>query len=218
MTLRKQALAEFFGTTILLLIIVGSGIMGETLSQGNKAIALLANSIATGCGLYVLIQVFGPISGAHMNPVVTFAEYLFRNKQRNELLAYIFAQILGAILGVWMAHFLFSQEILQLSNHDRGHFHLLFSEMIATAGLLIVIFSVAQSNSKAIPTVVATYITAAYWFTSSTAFANPAVTIARSLTASFSGILWTGVPGFIFSQLCGTVFALFFIRFYFKKS
>lgn len=203
MSLWKKSLGEFLGTAGLLIVIVGSGIMGETLSQGNAAIALLANSIATGAGLFALIQTFGPISGAHFNPVVTFVECLWKRLSAQEALTYIFTQVAGALVGVWATHIMFGQQILQLSTHDRGNLKFLFSEVIATFGLIIVIAFSGRKNVDSTPFAVASYITAAYWCTSSTSFANPAVTVARSLTNTFSGILWSGVPGFIMAQLLG---------------
>jgi glycerol uptake facilitator-like aquaporin len=177
--------------------------MGETLAHGNAAIALLANSIATGAGLYALIQTFGPISGAHFNPAVSFVEWLWGKLSTKELLQYTAAQITGAVLGVFATHIMFGQKILQLSAHDRSDSRFLFSEVIATFGLLLVIALSGKRNVEATPAAVALYITAAYWCTSSTSFANPAVTIARSLTDTFSGIQWFGAPGFIIAQLSG---------------
>lgn len=211
MNLQKRLLGEFAGTTALLIIVVGSGIMGETLSQGNAAIALLANSIATGAGLYVLIQTLGPISGAHFNPVVSLIELLSKRLPKSEFALYVTVQIIGAILGVWLTHFIFGQTIFQLSTHDRGDFRLFISEIIATFGLISVIF-LSIKNKTNTAAIVAMYITAAYWFTSSTSFANPAVTIARSLTDTFSGIQWYGAPGFIVAQIIGGILAFGIIK------
>ncbi len=196
-------LAEFLGTAGLLIVVVGSGIMGESLSQGNAAIALLANSLATGAGLYALIQTFGHISGAHFNPAVSFIEWLWKKLKTKDLILYISVQILGAIVGVILTHAMFGQRLLQFSTHDRGGFRFLLSEVIATLGLILVIGLSGKKNVEKTPAAVATYITAAYWCTSSTSFANPAVTIARSFTDTFSGILWTGVPSFIAAQFLG---------------
>ena len=196
-------ISEFIGTAGLLIVVVGSGIAGETLSQGNAAIALLASSIATGAGLYALIQTFGPISGAHFNPAVSFVEWLWKKLGTKHLIQYSLAQIFGAITGVFIAHLMFGQKIIQLSLHDRGDFRFVISEAIATFGLIMVISLSGKRNVEATPFAVALYITSAYWCTSSTSFANPAVTIARSLTNTFSGILWTGAPGFITAQLLG---------------
>jgi glycerol uptake facilitator-like aquaporin len=201
--MKNRPIAEFLGTAGLLVVVVGSGIMGETLAHGNAAIALLANSIATGAGLYALIQTFGPISGAHFNPAVSFVEWLWGKLSTKELLQYTAAQITGAVLGVFATHIMFGQKILQLSAHDRSDSRFLFSEVIATFGLLLVIALSGKRNVEATPAAVALYITAAYWCTSSTSFANPAVTIARSLTDTFSGIQWFGAPGFIIAQLSG---------------
>lgn len=201
----KKVLAEFLGTMGLLIVVVGSGIMGETLSQGNAAIALLANSIATGAGLYALIQTFGPISGAHFNPAVSFVEWLWKKLSTGDLIKYISAQILGGVIGVFITHAMFGQRIFQLSTHDRSDLRFLFSELIATLGLVLVIALSGKRNVEATPTAVSLYIVAAYWCTSSTSFANPAVTIARSLTDTFSGILWTGLVGFIMAQLIGSI-------------
>lgn len=212
MTAARKVLAEFLGTAGLLIVIVGSGIMGESLAQGNAAIALLANSVATGAGLYALIQTFGSISGAHFNPVVSFVEYLWKKMSAREFALYTMAQISGAVTGVFVTHFIFGQKIFQLSTHDRGDFRFIVSEGIATFGLISVIALSGRKSVEATPTAVATYIMAAYWCTSSTSFANPAVTIARSLTDTFSGILWTGAPGFIGAQIAGGVLALWVCR------
>jgi glycerol uptake facilitator-like aquaporin len=209
MSLQQRLLAEFLGTAGLLVIVVGSGIMGELLAQGNAAIALLANSLATGAGLYALIQTFGPISGAHFNPAVSFAEWLWKNLSQKEFALYSAVQIVGAVVGVVTTHAIFGQKILQLSTHDRGDYRFLLSEAIATFGLLTVISIAGKRNVEATPAAVALYITSAYWCTSSTSFANPAVTIARSFTDTFSGILWTGVPAFVVAQFIGTGVAFF---------
>lgn len=203
MTLQKRLLAEFLGTAGLLIVVVGSGIMGESLAGGNAAIALLANSLATGAGLYALIQAFGPISGAHFNPAVSFVEWLWKKLETPDLPKYIVAQVLGGILGVFATHAMFGQTVLQLSRHDRGDFRFLFSEMIATFGLVTVISLSGRRNVEATPAAVALYIVGAYWCTSSTSFANPAVTIARMFSDTFSGISWSGVPGFIAAQVIG---------------
>lgn len=210
---RNALIGEFIGTAGLLMVVVGSGIMGETLAQGDAAIALLANSIATGAGLYALIQTFGSVSGAHFNPAVSFIEFLWKRLSLKNLIGYSIAQILGGVVGVFLTHAMFAQSIFQLSTHDRGEFRFFLSETIATFGLITVIALSGKKNVNATPAAVAAYITAAYWFTSSTSFANPAVTIARSLTDTFSGILWTGAPGFIFSQIVGAGLAFIFVRF-----
>jgi glycerol uptake facilitator-like aquaporin len=200
-------LAEFLGTASLMIVVVGSGIMGESLAQGNNAIALLANSLATGAGLFALIQTFGPVSGAHFNPIVSFVEFLWKRLSVNDLRIYFSAQVIGAIGGVFATHLMFGKPLIQLSSHDRGDLRLVFSEFLATTGLLLVIALSGKKNVHATPAAVSLYITAAYWCTSSTSFANPAVTVARSLTDSFSGILWTGTPGFIAAQIAGGILA-----------
>ncbi len=212
MSLQKRAFAEFLGTAALLIIVVGSGIMGEQLSQGNAAIALLANSIATGAGLYAIIQTFGPLSGAHFNPAVSFVEWLWKRLSAQELFAYSLAQVAGAVLGILLTHFMFGLQIFQLSQKNRGEIRLFVSEIVATLGLLLVIAFSGKKNVHATPAAIALYITSAYWCTSSTSFANPAVTIARSLSDTFAGILWTGAPGFIGAQLIGSLAAVLITR------
>lgn len=212
MSIQNRVFSEFLGTAGLLIVVVGSGIMGETLAQGNSAISLLANSLATGAGLYALIQTFGHISGAHFNPAVSFVEVLWKKLSKRDFVFYSLAQITGAILGVILTHLMFGEKLLQLSTHDRGEFRFLVSEVIATFGLITVIGLSGKRNVESTPTAVACYITAAYWCTSSTSFANPAVTIARSLTDTFSGILWTGAPGFIAAQIMGAFIAFLLSR------
>lgn len=208
MSFNKKILAEFLGSAGLLVVVVGSGIMAESLAGGNMAIALLANSLATGAGLYALIQTFGPISGAHFNPAVSFAERLWKRLSTAECLGYVLAQLTGAMFGVFAAHSMFGQPVLQLSSHDRGELRFLLSEGLATFGLISVIALSGKRNVEATPAAVALYITSAYWCTSSTSFANPAVTLARSFTDTFSGILWTSSPGFILMQLVGATAAV----------
>jgi glycerol uptake facilitator-like aquaporin len=208
---RKPA-AEFTGTAFLLAAIVGSGIMGERLAAGNAAIALLANAIATGAALYVLIRVFAPVSGAHFNPAVTLALTAVGAAPRGLVLPYIAAQTAGAILGVWAAHLMFDLPILQASTHVRTGIGQWTGEVVATFGLLLVIESGRRSFATALPGAIALYIVAAYWFTSSTAFANPAVTVARSLTDTFAGIAPANVIGFVLAQAVGAVAALFLAR------
>ena len=209
---RKPA-AEFIGTAFLLMAVVGSGIMGERLAVGNTAIALLANSIATGAALYALIKSFGPISGAHFNPAVTLALASAKEIPRAHVLPYIAAQITGAIAGVWAAHLMFDLPILQTSTHTRTGLGQWAGEFIATFGLLAVIESGRRHFTASIPSAVALYIVAAYWFTSSTSFANPAVTVARAMTDTFAGIAPANVAGFIVSQAIGAVAAVYVIRF-----
>lgn len=204
----QKLMAEGLGSAMLLVAVVGSGIMGESLSGGNVAIALLANAIATGCMLYAIITVLGPISGAHFNPAVTLAMALKREIKVAEALAYVPVQIIGAVLGVWAAHGMFDQEILQFSTTERTGLAQWWSETLATFGLLFVIFGGMRARAEAIPTLVALYITGAYWFTSSTSFANPAVTIARGLTDTFAGIAPAHIPAFILAQIVGVLFGL----------
>ena len=197
----QKLLAEGIGTAFLLIGVVGSGIMGEALAGGNVAIALLANAIATGCILYVIITVLGPISGAHFKPAVTLAFFLRKEITTRPALAYVAVQIASGILGVWACHAMFGLDILQFSNTDRTGPSQWFSEVIATFGLLFVIFGGIHANRDAVPVLVALYITGAYWFTSSTSFANPAVTIARGFSDTFAGITPAHIPMFIVMQI-----------------
>lgn len=192
---RMRIAAEFGGTAILLMIVVGSGIMAQRLSGGNDGLALLANSIATGAGLYALITC---VAGAHFNPAVTLLAWWRRQVDGPQALACLAAQITGAMGGVMVAHAMFGEPLLQMGGKDRSGWSLALAEFVATGGLLAV---VSLAPARNIAAAVAAYITAAYWFTSSTSFANPAVTIARALTASFAGISWSAVPGFIAAQL-----------------
>lgn len=202
-------MAEAAGTAFLLATVVGSGIMGETLAGGNVAIALLANTIATGAILVVLIAAFGPISGAHFNPAVTLVFRLRGEIGTAEALAFVGVQIVSGILGVWIAHLMFEQGLAQVSVHVRSGPGQWLSEGVATFGLIMtILFGIRAKANVAV--MVGLYITAAYWFTASTSFANPAVTIARSLTASFSGISPSDVPGFIAAQLLASLAALGF--------
>ncbi len=210
--MRQKFLAEFFGTAFLLAIVVGSGIMGEVLAQGNEAIALLVNSIATGAGLYVLIQCLGFLSGAHFNPVVSLVEACWGRLARKELFVYWCAQVLGAGSGVLVTHIMFHKAVFQIASKDRNFPHFWFSEVVATFGLICVIALYGRKRVEAAPTSIAMYITAAYWFTSSTSFANPAVTLARSLTDTFCGIAPAGVLAFVAAQLTGTVLAFLLLN------
>ncbi len=202
-SLAQRTVAEFFGTAFLLAAVVGSGIMAARLAAGNAALALLCNTIATGAILAVLILTFGPISGAHFNPAVSLAAALRRDMSASATALYIGAQFAGAILGVWAAHLMFELPLLQVSLTSRTGFGQWFAEAIATFGLLLTILGCSARNSAAIPYAVGLYITAAYWFTASTSFANPAVTIARSLSDTFAGIAPAGVIAFIAAQLLG---------------
>ena len=214
----RRLAAEGLGTALLLVSVIGSGIMGQTLADGNTAIALLANAIATGCMLYVIITTLGPISGAHFNPAVSLAFALRGELRWEELPGYIIVQLVGAVLGVWATHMMFDQPILQVSQtmHRTGGAQW-FSEMVATFGLLMVIFGGLKARAEAVPTLVALYITGAYWFTSSTSFANPAVTIARAFSDTFAGIDPAHVAGFIAAQLVGLAVALPVFAVLFKK-
>jgi glycerol uptake facilitator-like aquaporin len=209
---RKPA-AEFIGTAFLLTAIVGSGIMGERLANGNAAIALLANSIATGAALYALIRTFGPISGAHFNPAVSLALAAGKKLDKAYLLPFIAAQFAGAILGVFAAHTMFDLPVIQTATHLRTGIGQWLGEFIATFGLLGVIESGRRHFTEAFPSAVALYIVGAYWFTSSTSFANPAVTLARALTDTFAGIAPAHVAGFMAAQAAGAICAVGVSRF-----
>ena len=207
MTLGRAAAAEAIGTGLLLAVVVGSGIMGERLAQGNMAVALLANSIATGAGLYALISIFGPVSGAHFNPVVSGISVWDGRLSAYHGIVYVLAQVSGAFAGVAAAHLMFGLPIVQVSVHIRPTLGEAFGEFIATFGLVLVIFLALRYRVEAIPMLVAAFITSAYWFTSSTSFANPAVTIARAMTDTFAGISPGSVPLFIGGQIVGAVAA-----------
>jgi glycerol uptake facilitator-like aquaporin len=197
--------AEAIGTAMLLAVVIGSGIMGERLADGSAAIALLANTLATVGGLYVLVELFKPLSGAHFNPVVTCAMVLRRELRRSLLLPYIAAQLIGAVFGAWLAHAMFDLALVQLSTHERGGIGQWVSEVVATAGLLLVILRAAPNKVAAL---VAAYIGAAYWFTASTSFANPAATVGRMFSDSFAGIAPASVVVFIVAQLLGAAMAV----------
>jgi glycerol uptake facilitator-like aquaporin len=204
--------AEFLGAGFLLVAVVGSGIMAEKLADGNVALALLANAIATGCMLYCIITLFGPVSGAHFNPIVTLAFVVRGDMPIKRAGAFIAAQIFGAIAGVLLTHAMFDQSLFQMSQTSRTGAPLWISEIFASFGLLLVIFGGLAQNSKAIASMVALYITGAYWFTSSTSFANPAVSTARALSDTFAGIYPAHVPMFILCQLIGMALALVAVR------
>jgi glycerol uptake facilitator-like aquaporin len=205
--LARRMAAETLGTAFLLAAVVGSGIMGDRLSDGNAGLALLANTIATGASLAVLILAFGPLSGAHFNPAVTLADAWQGGIAWREVAAYLLAQLAGAVGGVLVAHLMFGEPVFQLSARVRSGPAQAFSEFVATFGLLTVIWSSVRSRPTTVPFAVGLYITGAYWFTASTSFANPAVTIARSLTDSFAGIRPADAPLFIASQLAGALAA-----------
>jgi glycerol uptake facilitator-like aquaporin len=204
----RSLIAEFIGSAILLATVIGSGIMGQQLSGGNVAIALLGNTIPTGAILYVLITVLGPISGAHFNPAVSLAMCVTGRMPWSQLGHYVFFQIIGAVVGVWLAHMMFYLSILQLSEKQRWGTGQWIAEATSTFGLLLTIFGGIRFNAPAIPMLVGLYITAAYWFTASTSFANPAVTLARSLSNTFAGIAPSSVLPFVLAQLVGTGLAL----------
>ena len=204
--------AEFVGTALLVSAVVGSGIMGERLSDGNAAIALIANTLATGAALVALILTFGPISGGHLNPAVTLADASQGGTVWGRVPIYLTAQFTGACVGVFAAHAMFSERILMLSTRNRGGPAQVFSEAVATFGLLSVIWACSRRRSSVVPFAVAAYITAAYWFTASTSFANPAVTFARSLTDTFSGIRPADVLPFIGAQIAGAFVATWLFR------
>jgi glycerol uptake facilitator-like aquaporin len=212
MNLQRRLAAEGVGTAFLLAAVVGSGIMGERLAGGNAAIALLANTIATAATLVALILTLGPISGAHFNPAVTMADASQGGMPWREVPLCIGAQVAGAIAGVLAAHLMFGEPLFQLSHQVRTGAAQLFSEFVATFGLLAVIWGCSRRRAESVPVAVGLYITGAYWFTASTSFANPAVTAARSLTNTFAGIRPSDAPGFIVAQFAGAVIATVFFR------
>ena len=207
MSLKRRLVSEGLGTAFLLAVVVGSGIMAGRLSGGNVAVALLANTLATGAGLIALILMFGSISGAHFNPVVTLSEAWQNNMPRSQVLPYILVQISGAYAGVAAAHMMFQDPLFFASEHVRTGISQWWSEFVATFGLIAVIIGCSRSRPSVTPFAVAAYITAAYWFTSSTSFANPAVTLARAATNTFAGIRPIDAPGFIVAQLLGAAVA-----------
>lgn len=212
MTLSQKLFAEAIGTAFLLATVIGSGIMADALSNGNSAIALLGNTIPTGAILYVLITMLGPVSGAHFNPVVTLAFRFYGTLTSREAFWFIAAQTLGGLIGMMAAHFMFELDIIQFSEKSRTGPAQWGAEMIATLGLLVTIFGTSKAQKEAVATAVGLYITAAYWFTASTSFANPAVTLARAFTNTFSGISPPDAPGFIIAQLIGLALALWVIK------
>jgi glycerol uptake facilitator-like aquaporin len=211
-TLARRLVAEGLGTTLLLATVVGSGIMGERLAGGNVAMALLANALATGAGLLALILMLGPISGAHFNPAVTLADAALGGLRWRDAAGYLAVQVGGAFAGVALAHGMFGEPVFSASRHVRTGGAQFLSEVTATFGLLAVIWGVARRRSTAVPFAVAAYITAAYWFTASTSFANPAVTMARAATDTFSGIRPADVPHFLVAQLLGAAAATLLFR------
>jgi glycerol uptake facilitator-like aquaporin len=205
--LRRRLVSELLGTALLVAVVIGSGIMGERLSGGNDAIALLGNTLATGAALVVLITVFGPISGAHFNPAVTLVSLARRRLSLRDGALYILMQFAGGVLGMLIAHAMFAEPLLQVSEKLRGGPSQAFSEFVATFGLIATILGTIRFRAEFAPVAVGLYITAAYWFTASTSFANPAVTIARSLSNTFAGIAPASAPAFIIAQLIGAVVA-----------
>lgn len=211
-TLKVRFVAELIGTGMLVAAVVGSGIMAERLSGGNVGLALLANTIATGAALIALILTFGPISGAHFNPAVSVADAVERGLSWGEAGLYIVAQCIGGVLGTILAHSMFGLKVVSLSHHQRSGPAQLLSEFVAAFGLMSVIWGCSRSRSSITPFAVASYIVAAYWFTASTSFANPAVSIARCLSDTFAGIRPIDVPGFVIVQLAGAITATFLFR------
>jgi glycerol uptake facilitator-like aquaporin len=212
LSLSSRVAAEFVGTAFLLAAIIGSGIMGDRLAGGNVAIALLANTIATGAALVALILTFSGVSGAHFNPVVTISDALARGLHWREVPAYIAAQCLGACLGTATAHVMFGLPLFSVSRHQRSGGAQVFGEFVATFGLLAVILGCSRLRASSVPFAVGAYITAAYWFTSSTSFANPAVTLARSFSDTFAGIRPLDAPPFVAAQVCGAFAATVLLR------
>lgn len=212
MSLSRRLAAEAVGTAFLLAVVVGSGIMGERLATGNLAIVLLANSLATGCGLWVLITLFAPISGAHFNPVVTLSAAIVREFAWSDVTPYVIAQVAGAFLGVAVAHLMFGLPLFSASQHVRAGPAQWWSEVVATAGLMLTIWLGLRQGPRWVAGLVAAYITAAYWFTASTSFANPAVTLARAATDTFAGIRPSDVPGFVMAEVIAAIGATYGAR------
>ena len=213
----KNCLAEFIGTYLLVAVVIGSGIMAEALANGNIAVALLGNTIATGAILFVIIKMFGPVSGAHYNPVVSLVFLLRKELKQNDFIIYVIMQVTGGMLAVLSSHYIFELEILQVSKNIRGEFPLLISEIIATSGLLLTILFIRKNDAQSVAIAVALFITAGYWFTSSTSFANPAVTIARIFTDTFTGIAPVSVKYFITGQIIGALLANYTFNLFEKK-
>ena len=218
MSFGRRLAAEAIGTALLLAVVIGSGIMGERLSGGNAAIALLANSMATGAALVVLILIFGPLSGAHFNPVVTLASALDKTMRWREAFAYIAIQVGAAFAGVAIAHLMFGEPVFFASLKARTGVAQWWSEIVATFGLLMAIFGCMRYRPDAMPFAVGLYISAAYWFTASTSFANPAVTLARAASDTFAGIRPADVPEFIAAQLVGASLAVVVARWLYDRS
>ena len=211
-SIRRALVAEFVGTALLLAAVVGSGIMGDRLSSGNLAIALLANTLATGAALVAIILAFGPVSGAHLNPAVTLSDATQGGLPWRVVPGYVATQCAGALLGVAVAHGMFGEPLFSWSQHERSGLPQMFSEGVATFGLVSVIWGCVRQRPAAVPFAVGAYITAAYWFTASTSFANPAVTLARAATNTFAGIRPMDAPGFVIAQLLGAAAATLLLR------
>ena len=209
-------IGEFIGSAFLVMIIVGSGIMAQNLTR-DFAVMLLANTLATGAGLFVLINSIANISGAHFNPVVTMTMYFTKKIKKDLIFTYISAQILGSLLGVMLANFMFDLPFIELSSKARPGFNIFIAEVIATFGLIFIIFGSLKNGTVAVAASVATYITAGYWFTSSTSFANPAVALARTFTDTFTGINYLNTPTYIVAEIIGGLLALFIIKKIFYK-
>ncbi|WP_245344715.1 MIP/aquaporin family protein [Asticcacaulis sp. BE141] len=217
-SLDRRLFAEFAGTLLLLATVVGSGIMAESLAGGNAAVALLGNTLATGAMLVVLITMLGPVSGAHFNPAVTLLIAAKRQLSVAEALAYMVVQVAGAVSGVWLAHVMFGEEIMQVSLKMRTGPGQWLSEGVATFGLILTIFATHRARPDFVPVAVGLYITAAYWFTASTSFANPAVTFARSLSDTFAGIRPVDAPAFMAAQIAGALLALVICTWFLKPA
>jgi glycerol uptake facilitator-like aquaporin len=215
--LKRRLAAEALGSALLLAIVIGSGIMGQRLSGGNDAITLLGNTLATGAGLVVLITVLGPVSGAHFNPVVTLVARLRREIETSDALLYLLVQVVGAVGGVWLAHVMFAEPILQVSTRLRNGSAQMLAEAIATFGLIITILGAVRFRRNFTAVAVGLYIAAAYWFTASTSFANPAVTLARALSDTFAGIAPSSVPAFLLAQVAGALLAAALVGWLFKE-
>ena len=213
--LSRRLVSEAVGSFFLFATVIGSGIMAEKLAGGNVAVALIGNTAATGAILFVLIAMLGPISGAHMNPAVSLVAALRKDITPRDFAAFVVAQLAGGVLGVWTAHVMFELPVIEVSHHARTGIGQWAGEFVATFGLVLTILGTVRMAPTQVPASVALYITAAYWFTSSTSFANPAITIARSLSDSFAGIAPGDVPGFIVAQICGAIAAHFAGRYLF---
>ncbi|MDE2196886.1 MAG: aquaporin family protein [Gammaproteobacteria bacterium] len=212
MSLRQCLLAEALGTAFLLAVVVGSGIMGQRLAGGNEALVLLVNSTATGAGLLALVAALAPVSGAHFNPLVSLMMSVRGDLPWKALPGYVMAQCVGAVVGVFAAHAMFALPILELATKPRPGWHLAWSELVASFGLLLVVHHTSAKRPDAVPAAVGCYIAAAYWFTSSTSFANPAVALARALTDTFTGISPANLPAFIAAELAGALLFLLYLR------